>query len=594
MGKAVLHFEKHGEPTSGSLGHHIDREQGKEYSYRHADLTKTHLNQSFQVNDYCAMGYNEAIRQRVKDGYTGNKAIRKDATYSVNTILSGSHEEMIEIFSDEKKKNEWIKKNFQWCCEQFGKENIVRFTLHLDEKTPHIHCVFVPITRDGRLSAKSFIGSSKTLEQLQTSYANEMASFGLKRGVKSDRKHQTTEEYRRKEAQEVENLEEVHQKIDQISKTNLLFGLNELKKDLKTAVNKVFGEEKKRNFDKEQEILGKFYHFEQEVKEFYNEFEPIKKKYIPNDEIEEIVNQSNLIDYFLYLASRGHLVFESRSGKEFIFVDEKNTQKISVSEKGWHDLKSGEGGQIIKAIQKHQKFDWLEAVNWLKNFNQGESVEFTKTRLKTTLKRENLDENTCAVTQVISPSSLKLINYFKDRGISKETLKKYAKQVHYQVGDKHYYGIGIQNQKGGYEIRNPFVKMKLGSSDVSELGNPKAKKMMVCEGMTDIFSMIEILKDWGRNLEDYKFVCLNSVTNVEKFINHYSTDTETAVFLCLDGDEAGNTATKKIRENLANCQDVRENFGIHEKGYKDLNEHLQKHQQQKLEYGERKSRGMKR
>ena len=40
-----------------------------------------------------------------------------------------------------------------------GEENITRFAVHLDEKTPHIHCVFVPITEDGRLSAGDWVGN---------------------------------------------------------------------------------------------------------------------------------------------------------------------------------------------------------------------------------------------------------------------------------------------------------------------------------------------------------------------------------------------------------------------------------------------------
>lgn len=578
MGVAVLHFEKHGEPTSGSLGHHIDREQGKEYSYRHADLTKTHLNKSYQVNELCQMDYNAAILKRIEQGYTGKKAIRKDATYSVNTILSGSHEEMKEIEKDPEKLEQWVKANAQWCFKQFGRENIVRFTLHLDEKTPHIHCVFVPINKEGGLSAKSFIGSSKLLEDLQTSYANEMASFGLKRGIKSDRKHQTTEEYYRKEAKFNEKLEDLHKKIDEIGKIDILFGLNNLKKELKDISKNVLLTNEKETFKKEQEILKNYSELISETKNFVNDVfansEPIKRKYIPNDEVENIVNQSNLIDYFLFLANKGNLIFEKKTGKEFIFIDENHTQKISVSEKGWHDLKSGEGGQIIKAIQKHQKLDWLEAINWLKNFNGDFSTEFSEIRKKTALEVENLKDNTYAITQIVKPNSPKLVEYFKNRGISPQTLKKYSEQIHFQIGDKHYYGIGFKNKQGGYEIRSPFLKTKFGSSDITELGNPKAQKMMVCEGMTDMLSMIEILKSKNKNLEEYKFVCLNSVTNIEKFLNYYK-NTETSIFLCLDGDEAGNKATNKILEYFPNSKDIRENFGIHERGYKDLNEHLQ-------------------
>ncbi|GIJ95357.1 hypothetical protein CAPN002_25750 [Capnocytophaga stomatis] len=585
MGQVVLHFEKHGKPTGGSLGHHIDRTEGMEWSYRHADLSRTHLNKVYQFNEYSKMPYNEAIKKRIEDGYTGKKGIRKDATYSVNVMLSGSHEEMKEIERDPKKLNEWIKQNANWCIRQFGKENIIRFNVHLDEKTPHIHCAFVPITKDGRLSAKDFIGSSIKLQDLQSSYANAMKSFGLERGIKSDRKHQTTDEYRRREAQNIQKIEHLHEKIDNLSKKNLIFGLDDFKKDLKAGLNsyvEVVNQEFNR---KERKIAEEYVNLREGAKEFMNSIEnrePIVSKYIPPADVQNIVNNSNLIDYFLYLANRGDLVFEKKSGKEFIFEDENKTQKISVSEKGWHDLKSGEGGQIIKAIQKHQKLDWLEAVNWLKNFNGDISIPFQKLRKKTA-KESVLKPNTYAITQITTPGSRKLIEYFKNRSISFETLKNHSKQVHYQVGENHFYGIGVKNVQGGYEIRNPFSKMKFGSSDVSELGKekPGAKKIVVCEGITDSFSIIEILKRAGKNLDDYRFISLNSVTNAQKFIDKYLNQTYDGVFLLLDGDTAGDEATKKIQEAFpqGKVRDLRDDFGIHSQGYKDINEHLVKESQ---------------
>ena len=48
---------------------------------------------------------------------------------------------MTEIANNKKRLQEWIDKNLEFCIKEYGKENIVRFAVHLDEKTPHIHCV---------------------------------------------------------------------------------------------------------------------------------------------------------------------------------------------------------------------------------------------------------------------------------------------------------------------------------------------------------------------------------------------------------------------------------------------------------------------
>ena len=583
MGYCSLHFEKHGEPSGGNLGNHIDRVKGREYSYRHADLSLTKNNKALKAgyNKYCSMPYNEAIKERIKDGYKGSKAIRKDATYSVNTILSGSHEELKAIEKDPKKLQEWITTNLRWCEANFGKENIVRFNVHLDEKTPHIHCVWVPITDKGGLSAKEYIGDGKKLEALQTSYANAMKSFGLERGIKSDRKHQTTDEYRRRENEKLKTAKQITEKIESISKTNLLFGLDSLKKDLTAAVNGlVLREEEKKN-EEMAAIRGsnvslqlKVSELERELKTKNQKPQTTKPKYIAPEKVQQIVEGVNVIDYFLHLANRGVLNFEKKSGKEFIFTDHAGAQKVSVSDKGWRDFKSDEGGQIVKAVMKYEGKDWLEAINWLNSFQGGISTEFTEIRQKTRENDQNLANNEYNITQIVQPCSPALVEYFEGRGISYETLRDYTKQIHYQLGDKHYYGIGMQNNKGNWEIRNPFMKTKFGSQDITEVGNPKANKVLVFEGMTDLLSMVEILKNHDRELSNYRLVTLNSVSNVSHFYQKYHTFTDKEVLLCLDGDTAGDEATNKILNAMKNAKDIRANFGIGKDGYKDLNENL--------------------
>ena len=124
----------------------------------------------------------EAIAVRIKEGYTSNRAIRADTVRYVDTIMSGSHEQMKEL-----EKNgqitEWAKQSQKLAEDMFGKENIVRFTLHMDERTPHIHCVFVPITEDGRLSAKRNFIQEKFIPG--TGQIREMMKpFGFERGKK--------------------------------------------------------------------------------------------------------------------------------------------------------------------------------------------------------------------------------------------------------------------------------------------------------------------------------------------------------------------------------------------------------------------------
>ncbi len=195
MSYAVYHSEK-GKISTGGIGHHIDRADGKEHSYRHADPDKKHLNQHISVTPLCKIPLHQAIEKRISEGYKTKKAIRKDAVKYTTHILTGSHEKMKEIEADPGELQKWISANQLFISSEFGKDNIVRFVLHRDEKTPHIHAVTVNLTSDGRLSAKEIIGNRESMQTRQDRYAEAMKPFGLNRGLKSTGiKHEDAREY---------------------------------------------------------------------------------------------------------------------------------------------------------------------------------------------------------------------------------------------------------------------------------------------------------------------------------------------------------------------------------------------------------------
>jgi len=195
MSFCVYHFEK-GKGNAFAIGNHIDRAPGKEHTYKNANLERSYLNKSFKVTESCSKPLQQAISERIKEGYKGKKAIRKDAVKYLKHVLTGSHEEMLKISQDDVTMKNWIEKNYHFMVREFGKENIVRFVLHMDERTPHIHCLTVPLTNDGKLSAKIVTGDKKHLQERQDRYGAQMKEFGLERGIKGSRaKHTTLQDY---------------------------------------------------------------------------------------------------------------------------------------------------------------------------------------------------------------------------------------------------------------------------------------------------------------------------------------------------------------------------------------------------------------
>lgn len=180
MGYTVFHIEK-GTSTGHALGNHIDRVPGKEYSYKNADANRKKDNINFFTNEHCKKKLSVAIKDRIEEGYKGKRKVRKDAVKYLKIVVSGTHEDMKEIEKQGKIK-EWASDSCNWVFNEFGQQNVVRASLHMDEKTPHMHFIVVPLTPDGNLSAKEILRSPAVYKRYHDEYAEKMLKYGLARG----------------------------------------------------------------------------------------------------------------------------------------------------------------------------------------------------------------------------------------------------------------------------------------------------------------------------------------------------------------------------------------------------------------------------
>ena len=172
------------------IGHHNDRTNIP----LNADPTKQDLNKVI-IDHNQHGGLKEAIENRISQGYKGGKKIRKDAVRAMNIVLSGSHERMKEI-DESGDIDKWIKDNQKFLENEFGKENIVSFYCHRDERTPHLHAVVVPLTTEGQLSAKKVMGNRISMSQRQSRYGESMSKWGLSRGIEGSKAtHDSVQEY---------------------------------------------------------------------------------------------------------------------------------------------------------------------------------------------------------------------------------------------------------------------------------------------------------------------------------------------------------------------------------------------------------------
>lgn len=119
-----------------------------------------------------AMG---AMRDLLPDKY------RKDAVVAVEYLFTTSPEWAASASPDQQQA--FFDKSREWLEEKHGRQNVFVATVHRDETTPHLVAYVVPMTTDGRLCAKDFLGGRDKLRAMQSTFAEKVADLGLDRGI---------------------------------------------------------------------------------------------------------------------------------------------------------------------------------------------------------------------------------------------------------------------------------------------------------------------------------------------------------------------------------------------------------------------------
>ena len=167
----------------------------------------------------------QAVDKRIREA--GIK--RKKTQYScLEVIFTGSRETMCGM--SRKKLLKWSREILEWSQEKWGKENVVSASLHVDERTPHIHMIVVPIVtgqsrrtkfhqehkkpkktykidhNKPRLCKNEVYTTGKLFEYHDSLYEEVNKNYGLARGTRAEPgskvRHQDSEEYNRRLAEE--------------------------------------------------------------------------------------------------------------------------------------------------------------------------------------------------------------------------------------------------------------------------------------------------------------------------------------------------------------------------------------------------------
>ena len=163
---AILRFAKYKGPEISNIEAHNERTKENYASNPDIDKSRSHLNFHLITPE---QKYRAEAERQIKDA---GCRTRSDSVRVVEALVTASPE-----FFKGKKKGE-VKAYFQEALDFIQQhqdpKTIISAVVHMDEKTPHMHLCFVPLTEDGRLSAKDIMGNKKKLTWWQDEFWKHM------------------------------------------------------------------------------------------------------------------------------------------------------------------------------------------------------------------------------------------------------------------------------------------------------------------------------------------------------------------------------------------------------------------------------------
>ena len=270
--------------------------------------------------------------------------------------------------------------------------------------------------------------------------------------------------------------------------------------------------------------------------------------------------QENGYNYIRTDASGFWYLSPLRNENTASFVVYRNTNKFK-------DFGTGVNGDAITLTMKLQNLSYVDAVKTLlANIFSFETLERVQE-----VQPAHEPKKEVIIESVKPLQNSSLIKYVESRKININVAKQYLQEIYYKYDttqEKNYFGVCMQNESKGYAVRNIYKKNCLINSNYTFIDNGFSDTVSIFEGMFDFLACITYKdKPIKSNV-----IILHSITNVSKVINHFP-KTAKQVFLLLDNDTAGQTATDELIQHFKDFALVKDKRNIFA-GYKDFGDYV--------------------
>lgn len=215
MSYAIIRNEKLTRAKAMGAHRHNER-KAKNHSNKNIDSSKTELNYYIKKNE---LSYIKEF-DRIKEKYNLKGQIRSNSIIMCEMVFTSNQKFFDEIGYNESKR--YFQESYNFICnyKNLGEENIISAVIHMDEDTPHMHLLFIPVvhTKDkqgnkiDKICSRDFWKGKNSYRDLQNAYFNHISEkgFKLERGElveETNREHFSIQEY--KQITNYENTKQV-------------------------------------------------------------------------------------------------------------------------------------------------------------------------------------------------------------------------------------------------------------------------------------------------------------------------------------------------------------------------------------------------
>ena len=233
MSYLVLHMDKFKRESLRGIQSHNRRER---HSHSNPDIRHEKSGENYELHEPPVRDYARAVQSRIESLHLP-KAVRKDAVVLCGLIVTSDRPFFAVLPPEEQRR--FFEESRDFLARFVGQENVISAMIHMDEKTPHMHFLHVPVTPDGRLNANA-IYTRESLRRLQSELPEHLqqCGFRIQRGVEqkpgSKRIHLNTREFKQeKEEREriaADNVKVLRHALD------TLYAAHELEEHLKGRI----------------------------------------------------------------------------------------------------------------------------------------------------------------------------------------------------------------------------------------------------------------------------------------------------------------------------------------------------------------------